>query len=60
MKTDIKAENILIALTELSILVGSQKKRYEYKNIIDPLDVYALELAQQSLSMGGNTSERSN
>jgi aspartate racemase len=51
LRTDIKAKNIIIALTELSILVESQKKRYEYKNIIDPLDIYSKELSRLSLGI---------
>jgi aspartate racemase len=50
----IKSDNVLIALTELSILIESQKKRDrrgKQKNIIDPLDIYARELARLSLSI---------
>jgi len=64
LKTDIKARNIIIALTELSILYESQKKKYEQKNIIDPLDIYAREIARISLSLGkeqnANDREKSN
>jgi aspartate racemase len=52
LRTDIKAENIIVALTELSILVESQKKKYKYKNIIDPLDIYGKELSRLSLGLG--------
>jgi aspartate racemase len=51
LRSDIKAKNIIIALTELSILVESQKKRYEHKNIIDSLDIYGRELARLSLGV---------
>ena len=51
IRTEIKAQNVVIALTELSILYGSQRRRSNVKNIIDPLDVYAKEIAQQSLSL---------
>ncbi len=50
LHTDIKSSNIVIALTELSILVESQKKCHSQKNIIDPLDIYAREIAKLSLS----------
>lgn len=50
LHTDIKSSNIVIALTELSILVEGQKKRSNQKNIIDPLDIYAREIAKLSLS----------
>lgn len=51
LHTDIISSNIVIALTELSILVEGQKKRYNRKNIIDPLDIYAKEIAKLSLSL---------
>lgn len=51
LQTDIKSSNVIIALTELSILVESQKKSYNRKNIIDPLDIYAKEIARLSLSL---------
>lgn len=51
LKTEIKSSNIVIALTELSILIESQKKHYGQKNIIDPLDIYAKEIARLSLSL---------
>jgi aspartate racemase len=51
IKTEIKAKNVIIALTELSILYESQRKRSQVKNIIDPLDIYAKEVVRQSLSI---------
>jgi len=51
VKTEIKAKNVIIALTELSILYESQRKRSQVKNIIDPLDIYAKEVVRQSLSL---------
>jgi aspartate racemase len=51
VKTEIKAKNVVIALTELSILYESQRKRSQVKNIIDPLDIYAKEIVRQSLSL---------
>ncbi len=50
LRTEIKSSNIVIALTELSILIESQKKHCRLKNIIDPLDIYAKEIARLSLS----------
>jgi len=51
VKTEIKAKNVIIALTELSILYESQRKRSQVKNIIDPLDIYAKEIVRQSLDL---------
>jgi len=51
VKTEIKAKNVIIALTELSILYESQRKRSQVKNIIDPLDIYAKEIVRQSLGL---------
>lgn len=58
LHTDIKSSNIVIALTELSILVESQKKRNSQKNIIDPLDIYAREIAKLSLSFADEEGKR--
>jgi aspartate racemase len=47
----IEAENIVIALTELSILYEKQRKKSSVKNVIDPLDIYAHEIVRQSLNL---------
>ena len=53
IKNDIKSENIIIALTELSILLESNGKKTHLsnKNIIDALDLYAKEIAKLSLGL---------
>ena len=51
VKANISAQNIIIALTELSILNQYSSGKTE-KNIIDPLTIYAEEIAKQSLSKG--------
>jgi aspartate racemase len=46
----LESNNVLIALTELSILYESQKSTWDsIKNIIDPLDIYARVIAEESL-----------
>jgi aspartate/glutamate racemase len=47
----ISSKNVIIALTELSILYEKQRKSSSIKNIIDPLDIYAREIVRQSLSL---------
>lgn len=51
LKNEIKSKNILIALTELSILLQSQAKkdRPSEKRIIDALELYAKAIAKESL-----------
>jgi aspartate/glutamate racemase len=53
MKNEVKSNNIIIALTELSILLQSQgkKNRPSDKNIIDALELYAKAIAEESLGM---------
>jgi aspartate racemase len=52
-KNEIKSNNIVIALTELSILLQSQSKksRPSDKNIIDALELYAKVIAEEALQM---------
>ncbi|MDR2971772.1 MAG: hypothetical protein LBU83_07600 [Bacteroidales bacterium] len=57
IKTKIKSKNVIIALTELSILYEQfhkennkqEDKRRSEKKIIDPLDLYAREIVLQSM-----------
>jgi len=50
VKSEIKSENVIIALTEFSILYQSQfKKRGNGKNIIDSLELYANAIAEESI-----------
>jgi len=61
IKMKIKSKNVIIALTELSILYEQFRKkdnRQSEKNIIDPLDLYAREIVLQS--MGGKHKEENN
>ena len=53
IKNDIKSNNIIIALTELSILLENiaKKSRSSERNIIDALDLYAKEIAMLSLGL---------
>jgi aspartate racemase len=53
IKNDIKSKNIVIALTELSILLesGLKKAHSAERNIIDSLDLYAKEIAKLSLGL---------
>ena len=47
---DLESDNVLIALTELSVLYESQKVAWDsIKNIIDPIDIYAKAIANESL-----------
>jgi len=50
---EVTSHNVIIALTELSILVQSQIKRVRKsnKNIIDALELYAKEIAKEALSV---------
>ena len=50
----IHTKNVIIALTELSILYGKQRRPSSEKNIIDPMDIYAREIVRQSLSLPSN------
>jgi aspartate racemase len=47
----IQAKNVVLALTELSILYEKQRKPSSVKNVIDPLDIYAHEIVRQSLCL---------
>lgn len=49
---EVTSKNVIIALTELSILVQDQIKhvRKSEKNIIDALELYAKEIAKEALS----------
>lgn len=53
IKNDVKSSNVIIALTELSILLQSQgkKSRSGEKNIIDALELYARAIAKESLGI---------
>jgi aspartate/glutamate racemase len=53
IKSDVKSKNVLIALTELSILLQSQGKssRSSDKNIVDVLELYAKAIAEESLGI---------
>ena len=52
LKNEIHCENVVIALTELSILYESfPKKNYGNKNVIDPLDIYAQAIVAKSLGL---------
>ncbi len=53
LKNEVKSQNVIIALTELSILLESQgnKSRSSDKNIIDALELYAKAIAEESLGM---------
>ena len=53
IKNDIKSSNVIIALTELSILLenSGKKTRQSEKNIIDALDLYSWKIARASLGM---------
>jgi len=51
---EIKSENVLLAMTELSLLY-EHHKRWKYdKNIIEPLDIYAEVIAEKSLGIYKN------
>lgn len=54
IKNEVKSNNVIIALTELSILLQSQskKERSGEKNIIDALELYAKAIAKASLRVG--------
>jgi len=48
----IHSNNVVLALTELSILYEKiRKKHHSGKNIIDPLDIYAETIAKKSLGL---------
>jgi len=49
LKKEVVSENVIIALTELSLIYESQKKKGNEKKIIDPLDIYAKAIAHKSL-----------
>lgn len=50
LKEKIKSPNVIIALTELSLLYESNsKKHYTEKKIIDPLEIYAEAIVQESI-----------
>jgi len=52
LRNDIKSKNIILALTELSIINGSVKKRqYSEKTIIDSLSIYADIITRASLGI---------
>jgi len=53
LQKDIKAPNILLALTELSILYENQYKQKENNNIniINALDIYANAIAEESMAI---------
>jgi aspartate/glutamate racemase len=52
LHNEIHSENVVIALTELSILCeGLRKKHHSGKTIIDPLDLYAETIAKKSLGL---------
>lgn len=53
IRKDVKSSNVIIALTELSILLenSNKKTRQSEKNIIDALDLYAKEIADACLGL---------
>ena len=53
LKREVKSTNIIVALTELSILIQSQgkKSRQSGKNIIDVLELYGKTIAEKSLGI---------
>jgi aspartate racemase len=53
LRHEVKSKNVIVALTELSILLQSQskKERPSEKNIIDALELYAKAIAKASLGL---------
>jgi aspartate racemase len=52
---EVKSDNVLIALTELSILLEKQGSKHyrSKKNVIDALDLYSKKIAEESLGING-------
>ena len=62
LKSDIKSKNIVIAMTELSLLFQKQanKNRTSERNIIDPLELYAKKICEKAFEesrTGGEKNE---
>ncbi len=51
IKKKIKSENVIIALTELSILLQKQSNKKRRRNIIDALELYGEAIAKASLGL---------
>ena len=57
IKNKIRSQNVILALTELSILYEqfeNTKRTNRVKNIIDPIDIYARKIVLHSLGMEEN------